>query len=95
MRKTKKILHLLFPFYDSQANSGSAGCHLNVLLDDNKIFPHSIPSPLAKAVSITLTRDRTSHSLTKGIILSSIFFLILFFSELERAYLTPDVATVS
>lgn len=78
MRKTEKKLLLLLPFYDSQANSGSTECYLNVLLNDNKILPQSIPSSLAKAVSITLTRDWTSRSFAKGIILVSLSYFLSF-----------------
>lgn len=79
MRKTEKKLLLLLPFYDSQASIGSTGCYLHVLLNDNKILPHSIPSSLAKAVSITLARDRTSRSFAKGIILVSLSYFLSYF----------------
>lgn len=100
VRKTKKKLLLLLPFYDSQANTGSTGCYPNALLNDNKILLHSISSSLAKPVSITLTRDQTSHSFAKGVILlSPAYFLSFLFcfsdGEHEREYLTSDEATVS
>lgn len=85
MRKTEKTLLLFLPFYDSQANAGSTGCYLNLLLSDNKILSHSIPSSLAKPVSITLARNLTSCSFPKGIILlslsyiQSLLFIYLFF----------------
>lgn len=80
MRKTEKKLLLLLPFSDSQASTGTTGCYLNVLLSDNKILPHSIPSSLAKAVSITLARDRTSLSVAKGMILLYLSYFLSYFA---------------
>lgn len=80
MRKTEKKLLLLLPFSDSQAGTGTTGCYLNVLLNDNKTLPHAIASSLAKAVSITLARDRTSLSVAKGMILLYLSYFLSYFA---------------